>query len=98
MERGIARPCILSEVKPYLKSGRVNEEAWILAVAKAAAAERDREENFSSKPKKVKGQSVKLQLVQLRQAKLKILLWGSLLICLKSLIRGLPVWKVDLMP
>ena len=97
MERGIARPCVLSEVKPYLKSGRVNE-AWILAVAKAAAAERDREENFSSKSKKVKGQSVKLQLVQLRQAKLKILLWGSLLICLKSLIRGLPVWKVDLMP
>ena len=46
---------ILSKIKPYLKSGSVNDDVLILAVTKAAAAERHRKENFSSKPKKVKG-------------------------------------------
>ena len=58
LERGIASPYVLSEIKPYLKSGCVNDEALILAVTKAAAAERDREENFSSKSEKVKGATV----------------------------------------
>ena len=49
LERGIANPYILSEIKAYLKSGSVNDEVLILAITKAAAAERDREENFSSK-------------------------------------------------
>ena len=49
LERDITNPFVLSEIKPYLKSGSVNDEALILAVTKAAAAERDREENFSSK-------------------------------------------------
>ena len=49
LEWGITNPFVLSEIKPYLKSGSVNDEALILAVTKAAAAERDREENFSSK-------------------------------------------------
>ena len=58
LERGIASPYVLSEIKPYLKSGSVNDEAFILAVTKAPAAERDTEENFSSKSKKVKGATV----------------------------------------
>lgn len=45
LERGIASPYVRSETKSYLKSGSVNDEALILA-KKAAAAERDREENF----------------------------------------------------
>ena len=53
MEKDIASPCILSETKPYLKSSNVNDEALILAVTKAAAAERNRKDNFSSKSKKV---------------------------------------------
>ena len=73
VERGIASPCVLSEIKPYLKSGSVNDEALILAVTKAAAAEIDREENFSSRLRKLRV----LQSVQLRQAKQKILWWGS---------------------
>ena len=58
LERGITRPYVLSEIKPYLKSGSVKDEALILAVTKAAAAERYMEENFSSKSKKVYGAAV----------------------------------------
>ena len=58
LERGIASPYVLSEIKPYLKSGSVNYEALILALTKATAAERDRVENFASKSKKVKGATV----------------------------------------
>ena len=58
LERGIATPHVLSEIKSYLKSGSVNDEALVLAVTKAVAVERDREENFSSKSKKVKGATV----------------------------------------
>ena len=57
-ERGIASPFILSEIKPYLKSGSVNYEALIPTATKAAAAERDSEENVSSKSKKIKGATV----------------------------------------
>ena len=58
LEKGIASAYVLSEIKPYLKSGSVNDEALILTVTKAEAAEIDREENFSSKSKKVKGATV----------------------------------------
>ena len=46
LETDIASLYVLSEIKPYLKSGSVNDEALILAVTKAATVERDREENF----------------------------------------------------
>ena len=46
LERDITSLYVLSEIKPYLKSGSVNDEALILAVTKAATVERDREENF----------------------------------------------------
>ena len=67
LEKGIASPYVLSEIKPYLKSGSVYDEALILAITKAAAAERDREENLSSKSKKVKGATV--SAAEKRQAK-----------------------------
>lgn len=56
LERGIASPYVLSKI--YLKSSSADDEALILAVKKAAAAERDRKENFSSKSKKAKGAKV----------------------------------------
>ena len=55
LERDRAIPYVISEIKLYLKPGIPNNEALILALTKAAAGERDREENFSSKSKKVKG-------------------------------------------
>ena len=58
VERGITRPYVLSEIKPYLKSGSVKDEALILAVTKTAASGRYMGENFSSKSKKVKGATV----------------------------------------
>ena len=58
LERDIASAYVLSEINPYLKSGSVNDEALILTVTKTEAAERYREENFSSKSKKVKGATV----------------------------------------
>ena len=65
LERGIASPYVLSEIKPYLKSGRVNDEGLILAeIGK-------RTFHLSLRKLEV------LQSVYLRQAKLKILLWGS---------------------
>ena len=65
LERGIASPYVLSEIKPYLKSGRVNDEGLILAeIGK-------RTFHLSLRKFEV------LQSVYLRQAKLKILLWGS---------------------
>ena len=67
LEKGIASPYVLSEIKPYLKSGSVYDEALILAITKAAAAERDREENLSSKSEKVKGATV--STAEKRQAK-----------------------------
>ena len=57
-ERGTTSPYVLSKIKPYLQSGNVNDESLILAVTKAAAAKRDREDNFLSKSKKVKNASV----------------------------------------
>ena len=89
LERGIAIPYVLSEIKPYLNSGNANDEALILAVTKAAAAERDREENFSSKSRKIKGATV--SAVETGQAENSV-------VSLNSLIRRLPVWKVDLVP
>ena len=53
LERGVTRPYVLSEIKLYLKSGSVKDEALIFAVTKAAAAERYMEQKFSSKSKKV---------------------------------------------
>ena len=58
LERRIASPYVLSEIKPYLKWDSVNDEALILAVTKAATAERHREHNFSFKSNKVKGATV----------------------------------------
>ena len=58
LERGTTSPYVLSKIKPYLQSGNVNDESLILAVTKAAAAKRDREDNFLSKSKKVKNASV----------------------------------------
>ena len=89
LERGIAIPYVLSEIKPYLNSGNANDETLILAVTKAAAAERDREENFSSKSRKVKGATV--SAVETGQAENSV-------VSLNSLIRRSPVWKVDLVP
>ena len=54
LERGIASPYILSEIKPYLKVGN-SDEALISAVSRAAAAERDREEKFAVRSRKNKG-------------------------------------------
>ena len=54
LERGIASPYILSEIKPYLKPS-CSDESLIIAVTRASAAERDREENFSSKHRKLRG-------------------------------------------
>ena len=60
LERGITSPYVVSEIKPYLKSGSVNDEALILAVTKSAATERDREGDFSPKYKKVKCATVSI--------------------------------------
>ena len=46
LERDITSLYVLSEIKPYLKSGSVNDQALIIAVTKAATVERDREENL----------------------------------------------------
>ena len=54
LERGIASPYILSEVKPYLKVGN-SDEALITAVARPAVAERNREKNFALRCRKNKG-------------------------------------------
>lgn len=58
LERGKVSPYVFSDIKLYLKTGSVNNEALILAVTKVAATERDKEENFSTKSKKVKGAAV----------------------------------------
>ena len=58
LERGIANQYVLSEIKPYLNSGSVDDETLILVLKKAADAERDSEENSSSKSKKGKGATV----------------------------------------
>ena len=54
LEREIASPYILSEIKPYLRV-RNSVEALTTAVTRAAAAERDREENFAVRSRKNKG-------------------------------------------
>ena len=69
LERGIASPYVLSEIKPYLKSGSVNDETLILAVTKATTAERDRKITLHLSLRKLRV----LQSLQLRQAKLKVL-------------------------
>ena len=58
LERDISSQHVLSEIKPYSKSDNVNDEALIFAVTKSAAAEGDREENFSSKSEKFKEATV----------------------------------------
>ena len=54
LERGIASPYILSEIKPYLKVGN-SDEALITVVTRPAVAERNREENFVVRCRKNKG-------------------------------------------
>ena len=54
LERGIASPYILSEIKPYLRVGN-SDEALITAVTRAAEVERDREENFAVRSRKNNG-------------------------------------------
>ena len=71
LERSIASPYVLSEIQPYLKSGRFNDEAMILSVTKAAAAERDREKMFHLSLRKLRV----LLSTQLKLNKLKILRW-----------------------
>ena len=51
----IVSPYVLSEIKPYLKTGSVNDEALILSVTKTEPAGRGREDSFLSNSKKVKG-------------------------------------------
>ena len=63
LERGIASLCILSEIKPYLKVGN-SDEALITAVTRAAAAERDREKNFTLRSRKNKGGVVTVSSVE----------------------------------
>ena len=53
LERGIASPDMLSEIKPYLKVGN-SGEALIIAVTRPAAAKRYGEENFAIKTRKNK--------------------------------------------
>ena len=54
IERGIASPDMLSEIKPYLKVGN-SGEALITAVTRPTAAKRDREEDFAVRSRKNKG-------------------------------------------
>ena len=54
LERGISSKYVLSEIYPYLKTGSVNDEALILAVTKAAAAERDRKIIFHPSLRKLR--------------------------------------------
>ena len=52
--RGVASPYVLSEFRPCLISGSFNDEALIISVTKAAAAERDREKIFNLRLRKIR--------------------------------------------